>query len=129
MGNPVHGINALIYVSGTELVGGNSWSLSIDPNIVKTTEFGDTWEGALKGAKAWSGNINAYDHGDSKLLVDAATAAGSVALLIYPNRSDTGDYYSGNAIFGASSDGNTSSAVNKNGAFTGDGTLTITGFA
>ena len=129
MGSPSHGINGLIYVSGTELVGGNSWSIQIDPDTVQTMAFGDTWKGTLKGAKSWAGTINAYDHNDSKLLVDAATAAGSVALLIYPKRTDTSDYYSGNAVFGASSDASTTSAVSKNGSFTGDSTLTITGFA
>ena len=66
---------------------------------------------------------------DEKIIITAATSGAATALLIYPDRGSLSDYYSGSAIFGASADGSTGSAVAKNGTFAGDGTLTITGFA
>lgn len=124
----IHGINGLIYISGTELVGANSWSIDVSPDVAQQVAFGDEWKESLKGAQGWSGSVNAYHKDDSKLIVDAALAL-QVPLLIYPNRGTLANYYSGNAIFGASSDGNTGGAVNRNGSFTGNGSLTATGFS
>lgn len=124
----IHGINGLIYISGTELVGGNSWSIDVSPDVAQQVAFGGSWKESLKGAQGWSGSVNAYHKNDSKLIFDAALAT-QVSLLIYPDRNTLTSYYSGNAIFGASSDGNTTSVVNRNGSFTGNGALTATGFA
>ena len=129
MGAPVHGINGLIYVSGTELAGANAWSIDSTVDAAEAPEFGDTWKKHVAGLLTWSGSLSAWEQTDNQLLFQAATAGASVALLIYPVRSTLGDYYSGNAIFAASSAGDSSSAVSKNATFTGDGTLTITGFA
>lgn len=129
MGAPRHGVNGLIYVSGTELAGANSWSINIIPDTVETGKFGDGWKGTLKGLKSWSGNITAFDHSDEKIITNAATATTSVALLIYPVRSDLTEYYSGNAVFGMSSNASTTSAVMRDGDFTGDGTLAATGWS
>lgn len=128
MGAPVHGINGLIYVSGTELVGANSWSIDATMEAAEAPEFGDTWKKHTAGLLTWTGTLNAWDQGDESLLFDAATAGASVAILIYPDRNDLNDYYNGNAIFGASSAGDSASTVAKNATFTGDGALTITGF-
>lgn len=125
----IHGINGLIYVSGTELAGANSWSLQIDPDQVETVDMGSSWKDVHKGANGASGSINAWEKTDSKLLMDAATAAGAVSFIIYPTRNVLTAYYTGNAIFGASTDGGAQSAVSKNGSFTVDGTLTIAGFS
>jgi hypothetical protein len=129
MGAPFHGYNALIYVSATDLVGGNAWNLNIDTDSIVTNQFGDTWKKRTVGQNDWSGSITAWDQGDEKLLATAATAQASVAILIYPDRSDTGDYYSGNAIFGMRSAGGVTAAVSKDGDFVGNDTLTITGFS
>lgn len=130
MGAPRHGKNGLIYVGGTELSAANSWSIDVAADLVETGVLGDTWKGQLKGLVGWSGSINAYDYEDEKILFTAATGATAVALLIYPKRSELTDYYSGNAMFGGmTGDGSTSSAVNRNGSFTGDGALSMTGFS
>lgn len=126
----IHGVNGLVYVSGTEIAGANAWTLNIDTDILQPIAFGNSgWKSAIQGAKGFSGTINAYEQGDSKVLVDAATASASVAVLIYPTRDDLTSYYSGNAVFAANTDGNSTSVVNKNGSFTGDGALTVAGFA
>lgn len=124
----VHGKNGLIYVSGAELTGANAWTLDMGLDIVEVGKFGDTWKEHVGGLLTWSGTISAWEMGDEQELVSAATAGVAVALLIYPDNSDLTSYYSGNAVFGASTDGSTGSAVSKNGTFTGNSQLTITGF-
>lgn len=129
MGAPRHGKNGLIYVSGTEITGANAWSIDATPDTAETPQFGDTWKKHVMGMQTWSGSITAWDHSDSATLQNAAVAGVSVALLIYPVRSELTDYYSGNAIFGFSSSGDTGSAISNTASFTGDDTLTIEGFA
>jgi hypothetical protein len=119
MGAPVHGINGIIYVA---------WSIDSTVDAAEAPEFGDTWKKHVAGLLTWSGSLSAWEQTDNQLLFQAATAGASVALLIYPT-ADGSDYYSGNAIFAASSAGDSSSPVSKNATFTGDGTLTIAGFA
>jgi hypothetical protein len=128
MGAPIHGKNGLIYVSGTELIGANAWSIDMGLETAEAPKFGDTWKQHVAGLLTWSGTISAWEQTDEQLLVQAATAGIAVALLVYPARGTLTDYYSGDAIFGASADGSTTSAVAKNGTFTGDGTLTVAGF-
>ena len=129
MGAPIHGQNALIYVDGNEIVGGNAWSLDVGTATVDTPQFGDTWVKRVVGMNDWSGSISAWDQTDESILFTAATGGAAVTLLIYPNSADTATYYTGSAIFGHSADGSTSSAVSANGSFVGNDTLTATGFS
>jgi hypothetical protein len=129
MGVPLHGRNGLIYISGTEITGANAWTLRITQDAVETPQFADTWKKRVVGFADWSGSITAWLHTDSKLITDAAVAQVSVALLIYPNRNDLTDYFSGNAIFGANMGGGASAAIGRDGDFVGNDTLTITGFS
>ena len=117
------------YISGTEITGANSWSISIDNDTEEALEFGDRWKTVLAGGRGWGGAINAYLHIDSKVIHDAAVKGGTVPLLIYPDRDTLTSYYSGNAIFGLSAGGSTTGAMNRDGDFVGDGTLTATGFS
>jgi hypothetical protein len=129
MGAPFHGIDGLIYISGTEITGANSWSINIDNDTEDAMEFGDRWKDKLKGGREWGGSIGAWMHLDSKVITDCALAGTFVSLLIYPNRDNLTDYFSGNAIFGQSSSGSTSGAVSRDGDFVGTGTLTVAGFS
>lgn len=129
MGAPMHGKNGLIYVSGSEIVGANSWSLSFDKDTVETPQFGDTWKKSVPGLLGWSGSISAWEQLDDSDLSDAAAANTSVAILIYPYRSTLTAYYSGNANFSFSAEGSTGGAVGNTADFVGDDTLTIAGFA
>jgi hypothetical protein len=128
MGAPYSGKDGMIYVGGTKLVGANAWEINSTNEVSEAPEFQDTWKKHVTGLLTWSGTITAWDQADDKILFTAATGGSSVALIIYPDASDTSNNYSGNALFAASSSGSTTSAVAKNGDFTGDGTLTITGF-
>jgi hypothetical protein len=129
MGAPSHGRNALIYVSGIEIVGANTWSLARSTSVVATPQVGEAYVRKVAGQYEWSGSINAWDQGDANPLADAAVAQTAVALLIYPYRTTAANYYSGSAIFSFTSDGGTSAGVSENVTFDGTGALTITGWA
>ena len=125
------GKNGLIYVSGTsnEIAGANAWSISIEHDAIPYSKMGDTWEGNLSGIKRWSGSIGALHDHDAKLLSNAAVADATVALLIYPDRTDGSTYYSGSAVFSFGNEADFGSAITQSADFTGDSTLAITGFA
>lgn len=125
------GKNGLIYVSGTsnEIEGANAWSLSIEHDAIAYSKFGDVWEGNLSGIKRWSGSIGALSDLGGKLLSNAAIADATVALLIYPDRTDITTYYSGSAVFSFGSEGDFGSAVGESADFTGDSTLAVCGFS
>jgi hypothetical protein len=125
----VHGKNGLIYLSGTELSAANAWNLKIDTDSAETSVFGDSWKSRQVGLNDWSGNVSGFHDQDSKPLQTAATAGVSVALLIYPKRSDLSTYYSGSAIFSFSSEAGMDAAVGASADFVGNGALTMTGFA
>jgi hypothetical protein len=60
----------------------------------------------------------------------AVTALTTVLISIYPSRSDLTTYYSGSAVFGGfSNEAPTDGAISWSVDFTGDGTLTLTGFS
>ena len=128
MGAPYSGKDAMVYVGGTKLVGANAWEINSTNEVSEAPEFQDTWKKHVTGLLTWSGTITAWDQSDDKIFFTADTGGSSVALIIYPDAGTTANNYSGNALFAASSSGSTSAAVAKNGDFTGDGTLTITGF-
>jgi hypothetical protein len=128
MGAPFHGIDGLIYISGVELAGGNSWSIDIENDSEEAMEFGDRWKDLLVGGRGFSGSIGAWMHLDSKLIHDCAVSGEFQSFLIYPDRDDLTSYYSGNAIFGAAASGGTGGAVARDGDFVGTGALAIAGF-
>jgi hypothetical protein len=119
----------MIYVSGSEIAAANAWSINIDTDSVEIPQFADTYKKRVTGMADWSGSVSAWDDRTVKTLHNAATAQASVALLIYPVRTDLTDYYSGNAIFSLGSEGDTGSAVGITADFVGNDTLAITGWS
>ena len=129
MAGAYHGVDGLIYVSGTEIAGANAWNISITPSIAEGGEFGDDWAENNAGLLSWSGSITCQDHKDISVLFDTCVTAAAHALLIYPDKGTLANYYCGNAIFGWGSDGDHGSNIGKSADFTGDGELTQAGFA
>ncbi len=119
----------MVYVSATEVVGANEWSIDVSGSSVATGQFSDTFVKKVAGPKEWSASITSWDQGDDSILFDAAAAVAEVAVLIYPYRTVAGNYYSGNAIFSISTSGGTGSGVTVSASLEGDDTLTQTGFA
>jgi len=124
----VHGINGLIYISGTEIFGANSWSLAITTQSAEYIKHGDSWVDRKAGVGDWSGNLTGWHDQALDSLQDMAVARTALALLIYPLRSDLTAYYSGNAIFSFGSSSSTDAIVGISADFVSDGALAITGF-
>lgn len=129
MGAPYHGYNALIYVGGTELVGGNAWTIDVNATAVATPQFGQLHTVKVAGPYEWSGSITAWDQVDESTIISAAIGGAAVALLIYPTIDTATAFYSGSAIFSGGSGGGTRAAVDKSGSFEGSTALTINGFS
>lgn len=126
----VAGRNGLIYVSGHEIEGANSWELSISQGAIEAAYFAQSWMSREAGMLDWSGSINAVHDQDSKYLYNAATSGANVALMIYPKRTDLTTYWSGSAVFGGfSSSGDMDNMVSQSCDFSGAASLTATGFA
>jgi hypothetical protein len=124
-----HGINAAVFISGTQLDGANAWSLTIDQQSAEYVKFGDSWVNRVTGARDWSGNVSAVHDQDAKQLQDACTAGETVGIVIYPDGSDDTTYYSGEAIFSFGSEAGTDAAITQSSDFVGDGALDIEGFS
>ena len=122
------GKNGVIYISGAELPGANSWSIDVSHDNIEYAVLNDTWVSQLNGLLHWSGSLGAVLDTGAKQILDAAVAAGVVALLIYPSLVTT-SYHSGNAIFSFGSSADMSSAVSETASFVGSGALTTVGFA
>jgi hypothetical protein len=84
----------MVYVGGTKLVGANAWEINSTNEVSEAPEFQDTWKKHVTGLLTWSGTITAWDQADDKILFTAATGGTSVALIIYPDASDTSKPYS-----------------------------------
>lgn len=124
-----HGINALVYIGGTELAGGNSWRVSVVTSNASAAYFGQKWVDVDQGVKSWSGNLTAFSESNAQLIQTAAVATTSTALLLYPDRNDTNDYYSGSAHFGMQPQSGAQARSTVDGDFVGDGALTVAGFS
>ena len=126
---PKAGWNGLIYVSGTVLEGANAWSVETGHESVDVSRFGNADNRVLAGTRANSGSITAWHDQAAKVLQNAADADVLVSWKIYPDESDVATYYSGNAVFGFSSDGARDAAVGQECEFTNDNAITKTGFS
>jgi len=124
-----HGKNSLVYINGSEVIGANAWSLSISHDSAEWATFGDTWKHNLSGLLGWSGSITAFSDHDASILQTAAVYDGTLPLLIYQDRTDNSTFYSGDAIFDLGSDAGMAAVIGQTTSFTGDSTLTATGWS
>lgn len=125
----IHGLNSLIYVSGTELSNANAWSLSWETQTADVPTFGSSWISRVRGFKDWSGSVTEWLVTGASVLQSAAQATNNVSILIYPDRNVLTSYYVGDASFSFDSNASTGSAASRSANFQGAGTLTITGFS
>ena len=125
----VASVNGMIYVSGSVLEGANAWSVDIDHRSAEYIKFGDSWVNNAHSINAFSATIGAVHDQDTKQLQTAATATTTVAVLIYPNRSDITTFYNFSGIFSAGHNADVGNVVMQTANIVGDGTLTLTGFS
>ena len=129
-GTAIHGINGMVYASGVHIESANAFTLNKTGEASPYRVFGASWISRVPGPRDWNASFGGIHDQDANNLQDMVSGAGSVAVLLYPNRSDLTTYYSGSAIFT-----NFSHEVNSDGVETtsadceGNGALTETGFS
>ena len=129
-GTAVHGINGMVYASGVHIESANAFSLNKTGEASPYRTFGASWIRRVAGPRDWTGSISGIHDQDANNLQDMVSGAGTVAVLLYPKRSDLTTYYSGNAIFtGFTHDVNSDGVETTSADFEGDDTLTETGFS
>jgi predicted secreted protein len=91
------GNEGALKVGGNTIAEFRSWSLDINAGTVDTTTIGSTWDSHAVTQKNWSGSAEVFwDETDPAQV--AADAGDSVALVFYPEGTDSGDtYFSGTA--------------------------------
>jgi len=127
---PIHGKNGYIYVSGVAISWANTWSVAMTADVVEASVFGDAWKRKVVGMKDATGSLSAWQYQDKRTLVDALGQ--QLPLYIYPDRSDTANYFYGNVVFTSyNSEGSVSAPVSGNADFTtyDSNGLTALGFA
>ena len=130
MGAQVAGRNGLIYISGNEIVYANTWEVGVAQGAVGGAYFGQGWTVNEAGIKDWSGSVTAWFDQDSQQLYTAATAGATVAVLIYPKRTDLTTYWKGDAIFTTfRASGAVDGMITHTADMVGSGSLSNTGFS
>ena len=126
----VHGINGLVYVSGTELEGAFSFNINPTTETAVYRLFGSTWLNRVAGPSDWTGSIEGVFDQESNTVVDMVVARAAVPVLLYPKRSDLTTYWAGSCIFeSAPHSAPGDNVVGWTSDFSGDGELTSTGFS
>lgn len=124
------GINALVYIGGTEAPQRNSWTLNVsrelqEARVFSNTGAGDSWVENTGGFRSWSGSLSGYYDTSSEVVVQTAigATAGKKTIHLYETRSDLNHYWYGEAWFDISQDTNVDGFIEVNADFTGDGQL------
>lgn len=116
---------------GTVKIGANtlaevkSWQLSTSVQIADDSAIADAWDTHLVGSKSWTGSVTcSWDETDANGQNTAIEGA-SVTLNLYPEGSDSGDYYySGTAtVTEVSYQGARNGVIEASFSFTGNGAL------
>lgn len=125
------GINAMVYVGGTELPQRNQWSLTISRELTEGRVFQSasasaSWVDQTAGFKSWNGSVNGYyDDSDTKIqgLILGTASTTRQTIHLYEDRGTLANYWYGLAWFEANEDVTTDGFVEINVDFTGDGAL------
>jgi hypothetical protein len=103
MGTPIHGGNAILYLSagsGEAVPVGEltDYSIELDRDIQDATALGTSWGSSVGGPMSWSGSLSGNFDLASKVLWLAGTSINAQKFYIYPLRTASTDYYYGMAF-------------------------------
>lgn len=129
MAGEMHGLDACVFIDGTELVEGSGFSLAIASEKAAVIRFSQSWRETLKGVMSATGSLTLYHNQDAKTIADAALSASETTVLLYPDCDDTTTYYSFLAWFDFEHTADVGAAQTQTAPFEADGAVTIAGFA
>lgn len=134
MASPIHGRRGRLYVgisasaSNAEPVANlNAWSVDFATDDVETTCFGDTNKVYVSGLPDAQGTFKGFFDTATAQLYTAATDGDPRKFYLYPSNANTGQYWSGTALFDMSVEGDVGDAVKVSGSWKAAGAVTKTG--
>ena len=103
----IHGRRGIVYIDVSAAGTGsaepvaylNSWSLNLSVDNAEVTAFGDTNKTYVAGLPDASGSYAGFYDTDSAQLYNAATGGEARKFYLYPDRTDTTEYFFGTGLF------------------------------
>lgn len=95
----------------------NKWSLNFSTDKIEVTAFGDTTKVYVAGLPDCQGDFGGFYDNATAQLYTAATDGVARRFYLYPDNTNTGQYWFGTAIFDFSVTGDVASSVDISGGF------------
>lgn len=123
MASPIHGRKGRLYVAiasgGTAepVANLNSWSLSAETDKVESTVFGDSNKTYVSGLPDTNGDFSGFYDNATAQTYTAATDGVARKFYLYPDNSNTGQYWFGTGLFDFKVEGAVGDAVKVSGSW------------
>lgn len=134
MSSPIHGRRGRLYVgitssaSSAEPVANlNGWSVDFSTDDVEVTCYGDSNKVYVSGLPDASGTFKGFFDSGSAQLYTAASDGDARRFYLYPSNANTGQFWSGTAIFDFSVESDVGDAVKVSGNWKAASTVAKTG--
>lgn len=123
------GRNAYVYVAGVAISDRNQVTINLnremqEARVFSGTAVGDSWADQIPGFKSWTININGYYNDGDDTGVTAFETNAAQSIYVYESRSDTTQYWYGQAYFTLTEEIGVDNVVTLNLSGTGTGALT-----
>jgi len=93
------GKDGALSVDGTNIASLTSWSVSQSAEVLECAAMGSTWKEHKSGLLSWEGSADAnFMDGTATQAANEVTVGTTVALIFYPDASQSGMSFTGNAV-------------------------------
>jgi len=93
------GKDGALSVDGTNIASLTSWSVSQSAEVLECAAMGSTWKEHKSGLLSWEGSADAnFMDATATQAANEVTVGTTVALIFYPDASQSGMSFSGNAV-------------------------------
>ena len=93
------GKDGALSVAGTNIASLTSWSVSQSAEVLECAAMGSTWKEHKSGLLSWEGSADAnFMDGTATQAANEVTVGTTVALIFYPDASQSGMSFTGNAV-------------------------------
>jgi len=93
------GKDGALSVDGTNIASLTSWSVSQSAEVLECAAMGSTWKEHKSGLLSWEGSADAnFQDSSATQAANEITVGTTVALIFYPDTTQTGMSFTGNAV-------------------------------
>jgi len=93
------GKDGALSVDGTNIASLTSWSVSQSAEVLECAAMGSTWKEHKSGLLSWEGSADAnFMDATATQAANEVTVGTTVALIFYPDASQSGMSFTGNAV-------------------------------